>query len=215
MLGWISKRLIMEQPDCAVGNWSWRPWWPAGSGCNQRQTGNSYPPHQFCLILLRGWGWILPSPLRPAPPLPQARLCSQGQQAYGICCPRLRLLLRKPLAPAPPPLLPVLMSSLLAPSSLSPAWAPGLACLNADAPLPLTPHHARLLQQENEELRRRLASATRRTEALERELEIGQDCLELELGQSREELDKFKDKFRRCGNEGPGVSARIPPPIGD
>ncbi|KAB1261612.1 Tight junction-associated protein 1 [Camelus dromedarius] len=54
----------------------------------------------------------------------------------------------------------------------------------------------RLLQQENEELRRRLASATRRTEALERELEIGQDCLELELGQSREELDKFKDKFR-------------------
>ncbi|XP_059137535.1 tight junction-associated protein 1 [Peromyscus eremicus] len=55
----------------------------------------------------------------------------------------------------------------------------------------------KLLQQENEELRRRLASATRRTEALERELEIGQDCLELELGQSREELDKFKDKFRR------------------
>lgn len=57
-----------------------------------------------------------------------------------------------------------------------------------------------LLQQENEELRRRLASATRRTEALERELEIGQDCLELELGQSREELDKFKDKFRRLQN---------------
>ncbi|XP_004473147.1 tight junction-associated protein 1 isoform X2 [Dasypus novemcinctus] len=57
-----------------------------------------------------------------------------------------------------------------------------------------------LLQQENEELRRRLAQATRRTEALERELEIGQDCLELELGQSREELDKFKDKFRRLQN---------------
>lgn len=60
------------------------------------------------------------------------------------------------------------------------------------------------MQQENEELRRRLASATRRTEALERELEIGQNCLELELGQSREELDKFKDKFRRCGNKGLG-----------
>lgn len=58
------------------------------------------------------------------------------------------------------------------------------------------------MQQENEELRRRLASATRRTEALERELEIGQDCLELELGQSREELDKFKDKFRRCRTRG-------------
>lgn len=75
-----------------------------------------------------------------------------------------------------------------------------------DTPLPLTPHSARLLEQENEELRRRLASATRRTEALERELEIGQDCLELELGQSREELDKFKDKFRRYGNEGPGYT---------
>ncbi|XP_031204242.1 tight junction-associated protein 1 isoform X4 [Mastomys coucha] len=58
----------------------------------------------------------------------------------------------------------------------------------------------KLLQQENEELRRRLALATKRTEALERELEIGQDCLELELGQSREELDKFKDKFRRLQN---------------
>lgn len=70
------------------------------------------------------------------------------------------------------------------------------------APCPSPQPHPRLLQQENEELRRRLASATRRTEALERELEIGQDCLELELGQSREELDKFKDKFRRCGNKG-------------
>lgn len=68
----------------------------------------------------------------------------------------------------------------------------------------MTPPPARLLEQENEELRRRLASATRRTEALERELEIGQDSLELELGQSREELDKFKDKFRRYGKEGPG-----------
>ena len=66
------------------------------------------------------------------------------------------------------------------------------------------------MQQENEELRRRLASATRRTEALERELEIGQDCLELELGQSREELDKFKDKFRRCGNKGPVTQAHVP-----
>lgn len=56
------------------------------------------------------------------------------------------------------------------------------------------------MQQENEELRRRLALATKRTETLERELEIGQDCLELELGQSREELDKFKDKFRRLQN---------------
>lgn len=51
--------------------------------------------------------------------------------------------------------------------------------------------------------------ATRRTEALEHELEIGQDCLELELGQSREELDKFKDKFRRCGDKGLGHTCTI------
>ncbi|XP_071075713.1 tight junction-associated protein 1 isoform X2 [Desmodus rotundus] len=65
---------------------------------------------------------------------------------------------------------------------------------------PTDAERMKLLQQENEELRKRLALATRRTEALERELEIGQDCLELELGQSREELDKFKDKFRRLQN---------------
>ncbi|KAK2508351.1 hypothetical protein MC885_011598 [Smutsia gigantea] len=74
-------------------------------------------------------------------------------------------------------------------------WAPQVREPLTDA------ERMKLLQQENEELRRRLASATRRTEALERELEIGQDCLELELGQSREELDKFKDKFRRTNQE--------------
>lgn len=99
------------------------------------------------------------------------------------------------------------------PSFLSPGWGSRAGPSTSDAPLPLPPHPARLLQQENEELRRRLASATRRTEALERELEIGQDCLELELGQSREELDKFKDKFRRCGKEGPGHTCMQPPPF--
>lgn len=78
----------------------------------------------------------------------------------------------------------------------------GLAVFDGSIPHLPTLQPPRLLQQENEELRKRLASATRRTEALERELEIGQDCLELELGQSREELDKFKDKFRRCGTRG-------------
>uniref|UniRef100_A0A2I2YWC5 Tight junction-associated protein 1 domain-containing protein n=1 Tax=Gorilla gorilla gorilla TaxID=9595 RepID=A0A2I2YWC5_GORGO len=53
----------------------------------------------------------------------------------------------------------------------------------------------KLSQQDNEELRRRLASATRCTEVLECELEIGQDCLELELGQSREELDKLQNSY--------------------
>ncbi|NXU85116.1 TJAP1 protein, partial [Xiphorhynchus elegans] len=59
---------------------------------------------------------------------------------------------------------------------------------------------ARLLQHENEELRRRLTYVTNKMEAMERELESGQDYLEMELGQNREELEKFKDKFRRLQN---------------
>lgn len=59
----------------------------------------------------------------------------------------------------------------------------------------------RLLQHENEELRRRLTYVTNKMEAMERELESGQDYLEMELGQNREELEKFKDKFRRYGKE--------------
>ncbi|XP_053160151.1 tight junction-associated protein 1 isoform X2 [Hemicordylus capensis] len=58
----------------------------------------------------------------------------------------------------------------------------------------------KLLQHENEELRRRLAHVTNKMEAMERELESGQDYLEMELGQNREELEKFKDKFRRLQN---------------
>lgn len=37
-------------------------------------------------------------------------------------------------------------------------------------------------------------------EAMEKELESGQEYLEMELGQNREELEKFKDKFRRYGH---------------
>lgn len=59
----------------------------------------------------------------------------------------------------------------------------------------------RLLQHENEELRRRLTYVTNKMEAMERELESGQDYLEMELGQNREELEKFKDKFRRYDKE--------------
>ncbi|NXX86602.1 TJAP1 protein, partial [Urocolius indicus] len=55
-------------------------------------------------------------------------------------------------------------------------------------------------RHENEELRRRLTYATSKMEAMERELESGQDYLEMELGQNREELEKFKDKFRRLQN---------------
>ncbi|NXP80216.1 TJAP1 protein, partial [Ramphastos sulfuratus] len=55
-------------------------------------------------------------------------------------------------------------------------------------------------RHENEELRRRLTYVTNKMEAMERELESGQDYLETELGQNREELEKFKDKFRRLQN---------------
>ncbi|NXX15993.1 TJAP1 protein, partial [Podargus strigoides] len=64
----------------------------------------------------------------------------------------------------------------------------------------LVPLCPRLLQHENEELRRRLTYVTSKMEAMERELESGQDYLEMELGQNREELEKFKDKFRRLQN---------------
>ncbi|NXD12514.1 TJAP1 protein, partial [Nothocercus nigrocapillus] len=64
-------------------------------------------------------------------------------------------------------------------------------------PVPL---RYRLLQHENEELRRRLTYVTGKMEAMERELESGQDYLEMELGQNREELEKFKDKFHRLQN---------------
>ncbi|NXE73111.1 TJAP1 protein, partial [Cochlearius cochlearius] len=55
-------------------------------------------------------------------------------------------------------------------------------------------------RHENEELRRRLTYVTNKMEVMERELESGQDYLEMELGQNREELEKFKDKFRRLQN---------------
>ncbi|NXF37015.1 TJAP1 protein, partial [Nyctibius bracteatus] len=64
----------------------------------------------------------------------------------------------------------------------------------------LVPVCPRLLQHENEELRRRLTYVTNKMEAMEREMESGQDYLEMELGQNREELEKFKDKFRRLQN---------------
>lgn len=37
MLGWISKRLIMEQSDCEVGKLELGARWLADLGCNQRQ----------------------------------------------------------------------------------------------------------------------------------------------------------------------------------
>lgn len=78
----------------------------------------------------------------------------------------------------------------------------------------LVPVCPRLLQHENEELRRRLTYVTNKMEAMERELESGQDYLEMELGQNREELEKFKDKFRRYEKEnkrGVELERSLPP----
>lgn len=69
----------------------------------------------------------------------------------------------------------------------------------------------RLLQHENEELRRRLTYVTNKMEAMERELESGQDYLEMELGQNREELEKFKDKFRRYERKERSRVREVPP----
>lgn len=75
----------------------------------------------------------------------------------------------------------------------------------------VVPMCPRLLQHENEELRRRLTYVTNKMEAMERELESGQDYLEMELGQNREELEKFKDKFRRYEKENErGRAGEIP-----
>ncbi|KAM9317366.1 tight junction-associated protein 1 [Gastrophryne carolinensis] len=57
-----------------------------------------------------------------------------------------------------------------------------------------------LLQLQNDELRRRLAYATTKMEAMEHELDAGRHYLEAELSRNREELEKLKDKFRRLQN---------------
>lgn len=53
------------------------------------------------------------------------------------------------------------------------------------------------LQHQNDELRRRLAYATTKMEAMEHEVDAGRHYLEVELSRNREELEKLKDKFRR------------------
>lgn len=140
----------------------------------------------------------------PAPPVPSC--CSAVGWGWKVLSPTVLCL---------PPFFTGYVLGPLARAVLDPGQGPKNPPAPVACPFSLMPslHRThRLLQQENEELRRRLVSATRRTEALERELEIGQDCLELELGQSREELDKFKDKFRRYGMWG-HTRMRAPPQV--
>ncbi|XP_075060604.1 tight junction-associated protein 1 [Mixophyes fleayi] len=56
------------------------------------------------------------------------------------------------------------------------------------------------LQHQNDELRRSLAYATTKMEAMEHEVDASRHYLEIELSRSREELEKLKDKFRRLQN---------------
>ncbi|XP_013868243.1 tight junction-associated protein 1 [Austrofundulus limnaeus] len=58
----------------------------------------------------------------------------------------------------------------------------------------------RILQQQNEDLRRRLSLSTHKMEAMEAEFEGSRHYMEAELSQTRDDLDKMRDKFRRLQN---------------
>lgn len=63
--------------------------------------------------------------------------------------------------------------------------------MSSTAPLP------RILQQQNEELRRRLSLSTHRMEGMEAEFDGSRRYMEAELSRTRDDLDKMRDKFRR------------------
>ncbi|XP_078098810.1 tight junction-associated protein 1 isoform X2 [Sander vitreus] len=58
----------------------------------------------------------------------------------------------------------------------------------------------RMLQQQNEDLQRRLALSTHKMEAAEAEFDGGRRYMEAELSRTRDDLDKMRDKFRRLQN---------------
>lgn len=110
MLGWVSKRLIMKQPDCAVGKLELGAWWPAGLGCNQRQPGRCTPTQSCLLILLQGEGVgiALPSTIPSSSFNPPNQAVFSGPVAYGMLpqaqaeshgvpCPQLPILTSSPL----------------------------------------------------------------------------------------------------------------------
>lgn len=55
----------------------------------------------------------------------------------------------------------------------------------------------RILQQQNEDLRRRLSLSTHKMEAMEAEFDGNRHYMEAELSRTRDDLDKMRDKFRR------------------
>ncbi|XP_006806904.1 tight junction-associated protein 1 isoform X1 [Neolamprologus brichardi] len=58
----------------------------------------------------------------------------------------------------------------------------------------------RILQQQNEDLRRRLSLTTHKMEAMEAEFDSSRHYMEAELSRTRDDLDKMRDKFRRLQN---------------
>ncbi|XP_074531468.1 tight junction-associated protein 1 [Halichoeres trimaculatus] len=58
----------------------------------------------------------------------------------------------------------------------------------------------RVLQQQNEDLQRRLSLTTHKMEAMEAEFDGSRHYMEAELNRTRDDLDKMRDKFRRLQN---------------
>ncbi|XP_049337160.1 tight junction-associated protein 1 isoform X2 [Astyanax mexicanus] len=58
----------------------------------------------------------------------------------------------------------------------------------------------KILQQQNEDLRRRLTQTTHKMEAMETEFETSRHYMQAEMGRTRDDLEKMRDKFRRLQN---------------
>ncbi|KAL0964334.1 hypothetical protein UPYG_G00322420 [Umbra pygmaea] len=58
----------------------------------------------------------------------------------------------------------------------------------------------KILQQQNEDLRRRLSHTTHKMEAMETEIETSRHYMQGEMGRTRDDLEKMRDKFRRLQN---------------
>ncbi|XP_031434966.1 tight junction-associated protein 1 isoform X2 [Clupea harengus] len=118
---------------------------------------------------------------------------------------------RKPYRKAPPQhretrhSLPVFREDLGV-SAGPPSGSPGMA-----PPSPGTQHdpcqeslsdsdRIKILQQQNEDLRRRLTQTTHKMEAMETEFEASRHYMQAEMGRTRDDLDKMRDKFRRLQN---------------
>ncbi|XP_017546148.1 tight junction-associated protein 1 isoform X1 [Pygocentrus nattereri] len=58
----------------------------------------------------------------------------------------------------------------------------------------------KILQQQNEDLRRRLTQTTHKMEAMETEFETSRHYMQADMGRTRDDLEKMRDKFRRLQN---------------